>query len=164
MSNPTEDLVAFDLETSGSRPGQDAIIEIGAARRRDGEVETFQTFVNPLRPLTPFIRHLTGIRDQDVNGAPTQEAALAAFSAFAGSATLIAHNAPFDLSFLEAGGLHPKGRVVDSLFLAQILLPKLPSHGLAYYILFPDVALSILFYVHPLLLNSWSISLISGLK
>ncbi len=131
MSNPTEDLVAFDLETSGSRPGQDAIIEIGAARRRDGEVETFQTFVNPLRPLTPFIRHLTGIRDQDVKGAPTQEAALAAFSAFAGSATLIAHNAPFDLSFLEAGGLHPKGRVVDSLFLAQILLPKLPSHGLA---------------------------------
>ncbi|MHB1843001.1 MAG: helicase C-terminal domain-containing protein [Sulfobacillus sp.] len=131
MSSPAEDLVAFDLETSGSRPGQDAIIEIGAARRRAGDVQTFQTFVNPGRPLTPFIRHLTGIRDQDVRAAPTQQAALAAFSAFAGSATLIAHNAPFDLSFLEAGGLHPKGRVVDSLFLAQILLPGLPSHGLA---------------------------------
>ncbi len=131
MSPPADGLVAFDLETSGSRPGQDSIIEIGAAKREGGRLVTFQTFVNPGRPLNPFIRHLTGIRDQDVAAAPDQGTALASFSAFAGRATLIAHNAPFDLSFLEAGGLRPAGPVVDSLFLAQILLPTLASHGLA---------------------------------
>jgi len=123
-------LVAFDLETTGSTPGRDAIIEIGAARRVEGKIETFDTFVDPRRPIPPFIRRLTGIRQSDVAHAPSQEEALRAFGDFVGNAILVAHNAPFDKGFLKASGMDPGLPVVDSLFFSRLALPLEESHGL----------------------------------
>lgn len=124
------ELVAFDLETTGSTPGRDAIIEIGAAKRVDGKIETFDTFVDPRRPIPPFIRRLTGIRQSDVAQAPSQEEALGAFLDFAGHAVLVAHNAPFDKGFLKASGMDPGLPVVDSLFFSRLAIPLEESHGL----------------------------------
>ncbi len=96
------EFIALDLETTGLYPGQDEITEIGAVLLRDGQVvETFQTFVDPKRPLPAEIVKLTGITDEMLKGAPELPQALDQFLAFAGARPLIAHNAAFDLSFLQ---------------------------------------------------------------
>lgn len=126
----TRPLVAFDLETTGTRPEGDAIIEFGAARRRNGRLETFQTFVNPHRPIPWFIRNLTGIREKDVADAPDLEEAFRRFLAFAEGGLLVAHNAPFDRGFVEGQGFALPGPVVDSLFFSHLVMPREESHGL----------------------------------
>ncbi len=126
--------VAFDLETTGLRPDRDRITEIGAVRMQDGvELDRFQTFVDPGIPIPAEVTRLTGIRDSDVAGAPSEEEALRAFLEFAGDCVLCAHNADFDLGFLaEAAKRHdipfdPTG--VDTLILSQSLLP-IKKHSL----------------------------------
>src|ERR1051326_8717483 len=88
--------VVVDLETTGG--GADAAItEIGAVKVRAGEVlGEFQTLVNPLSPIPPFITALTGITDAMVAGAVTIEEALPSFLEFTRDAVLVAHNAAFD--------------------------------------------------------------------
>ena len=123
-----EDIVCFDIETTGLKVTTEAITEIGAVVLRGGEiVERFQTFVNPQRRLTPEIIGLTGITDAMLADAPSLEEALKAFLAFVNGRPLAAHNAPFDLGFIRAGcrkvGLPFEPTCVDSLILAQNLLP-----------------------------------------
>ncbi|RKQ84226.1 PolC-type DNA polymerase III [Brockia lithotrophica] len=128
--------VVFDVETTGLSSEFDALIEIAAVKFRGGEVvETFRTFVDPKRPLPPKIVALTGIRDEDLVGAPSEREAVHAFLEFAQDATLVAHNARFDVGFLQAAlrrmGLPPLKRpVVDSLELARLLLPNHRNHRL----------------------------------
>ncbi len=106
---PGEDLrlecasfAVFDLETTGLRPGADRILEIGAVRVSELALgERFQTLVNPGAPLPPAITALTGISGADVLRAPRTEQAVRRFLAFAGDAVLVAHNARFDVSFLD---------------------------------------------------------------
>ena len=129
------EFVAFDLETTGLNPGQEAITEIGAVRFRAGEIlDTFQTFVNPGKPIPYAITNLTGIRDTDVADAPRPAEALRAFLAFAGDAPLVAHNAGFDMGFLRAtaerAGIALDKVAIDTLPLAQALLPELKKHRL----------------------------------
>jgi DNA polymerase-3 subunit epsilon len=132
---PGEDLplesaryVVVDLETTGLRPGSSAICEIGAVRL-DGLVPagTFQTFVDPGVQLPRLVAQLTGIGDGDLRGAPGAAEAVSRFLAFAGDAVFVAHNARFDLSFLDREVERLTGQrlavpVVDTVWLARRLL------------------------------------------
>ena len=94
--------VAFDLETTGLSEKADKIIEIGAVRFSAREtLDEFQTFVNPNRQIPKFITEMTGIGQSDVNSAPTISDIGGEFEDFVAGATLIAHNASFDMGFLR---------------------------------------------------------------
>ena len=126
--------VVLDLETSGASPKSgSAITEIGAVKVCGGHVlGTFKTFVNPGTPLPPFITELTGITDEMLIDAPRIESVLPLLLEFLGSESstvFVAHNAPFDLSFLKASAaLHgytwPNFRVVDTVKAARFVLTK----------------------------------------
>ena len=131
----SDEIVCFDIETTGLKVTQEAITEIGAVRLKNGEiVETFQTFVDPERRLTPEIIGLTGITDDMLRGAPKLKDALTAFLTFAGGAPLAAHNAEFDISFIRAGcrkcSIPFEPTYIDTLILAQNLLPGLGKYKL----------------------------------
>ena len=130
-----DEIVCFDIETTGLKVEREVITEIGAVVLRNGEItDTFQTFVNPGRRLTPEIIGLTGITDAMLADAPSQEEALAAFLRFVNGRPLAAHNAEFDIGFIRAGcrraGLDFDPTYVDSLILAQNLLPELHKYKL----------------------------------
>ena len=120
--------VVFDLETTGLSPGSSAICEIGAVRVRGLELEErFETLVNPRRPLPAPIAALTGIDPGKLRGAPPVELAVRRFLDFAGDAVLVAHNARFDMGFLDREVERLTGRrvaapVVDTVWLARRLL------------------------------------------
>ncbi|MFF5204772.1 DEDD exonuclease domain-containing protein [Streptosporangium sp. NPDC000396] len=122
--------VVFDLETTGVSAGEHAITEIGAVKVRGGEVlGEFGTLVDPGSPIPPFISVLTGITDSMVVGAPKIESVLPSFLEFARGATLVAHNAGFDLGFIKAacaahGYPPPTHPVVDTVALARKLLTR----------------------------------------
>ena len=133
--NFADEIVCFDIETTGLKVEREAITEIGAVVLRNGEVaERFQTFVNPNRRLTPEIVGLTGITDAMLADAPQLKEALTSFLEFVGDRPLAAHNAEFDISFIRAGcrkvGLPFDPTYVDSLILAQNLLPELGKYKL----------------------------------
>ena len=130
-----DEIVCFDIETTGLKVTTEAITEIGAVVLKNGQItDTFQTFVNPQRRLTPEIIGLTGITDAMLADAPSLKEALTAFLKFVNGRPLAAHNAPFDISFIRAGcekvGLPFDPTYVDSLILAQNLLPELHKYKL----------------------------------
>src|SRR5919206_389069 len=120
--------VVVDLETTGLRPGSSRICEIGAVRIRDLELaETFQTLANPGLPLGRTVSALTGLSDAALRRAPPPAAAVRRFLAFAGNAVLVAHNARFDLAFLDRETERLTGKrlaapVVDTVALARRVL------------------------------------------
>ena len=128
--------VCFDLETTGLDAQRDVITEIGAVVLKNGQVtdEIFSTFVDPERPMNPEIIRLTGITDEMVKGAPKQAEAIRQFLAFVNGRPLAAHNAGFDVGFLSEGcrrcGIPFEATAVDTLPLAQALLPHLSKHKL----------------------------------
>jgi DNA polymerase-3 subunit epsilon len=126
-----------DLETTGGSPQDSAITEVGAVKVRCGEVlGTFQTLVNPGRPVPAFIRLLTGITDELVAQAPDIETVLPNFIEFAGGTVLVAHNARFDVSFLNAAltrCAYPPltNSVIDTALLARkTLAGEVPNNKL----------------------------------
>jgi DNA polymerase-3 subunit epsilon len=124
------ELVVFDLETTGLSARTCRMCEIGAVRVRELEIaETFETLVNPGSGLPLAVAALTGIRDADLRHAPRPEHALRRFLAFASDAPLVAHNARFDLAFLDSEVDRLTGRrcaapVVDTVWLARRLLTR----------------------------------------
>lgn len=95
--------VVLDLETTGLSPATDRITEIGAVKVRGGDVVgELQTLVHPGRPIPPAITAITGITDHLVAGAPPIGAVLATLLAFLRDGALVAHNAGFDVGFLQA--------------------------------------------------------------
>ena len=136
VSQPLEDeIVCFDLETTGLDKRREVIIEIGAVVLKNGEItERFQTFVQPDRPLSMEIVKLTSITDEMLQDAPSQQEALEQFLRFVGNRPLAAHNAEFDMGFLAEGckryGLPLENASLDSLILAQNLLPELGKYKL----------------------------------
>ena len=124
------EFVAFDIETTGLNAQDDRMTEIGAVIFAGGEIKKeFNTFVNPHRPIPPNITELTGIRDSDVAEAPDEDEALRRFMEFAGERPLIAHNAHFDVGFMNAAARRSHIRFspvfLDTLALSQALLPEL---------------------------------------
>ena len=129
-----EDVIVLDTETTGLSVTDNKLIEIAAARLRGREiVERFDTFVHPGGPIPDEIVRLTGITDADVAHAPSAEEAVSALEEFVGGCPVIAHNAAFDRSFIEAvkGGVRVSDIWIDSLALSRIALPRLASHKLA---------------------------------
>ena len=129
--------VIVDTETTGSRAGDDRLIEIGAARLVGGEVvDTYQQLVDPGRHVPRRITQLTGISTAMVYGQPSVDEVMPAFVEFLGDAVLVAHNLPFDARFLDVAldeaGLPPlQNPSLDTLRLARRLLSSLPSKGLS---------------------------------
>ena len=117
-----------DLETTGGRNEFDAITEIGAVKYRGGEeIGRFTTLVNPECEIPPFISVLTGITNMMVASAPPVEQTLAPLLEFFGDSVLVAHNARFDIGFINAalvraGRERLSNRVLDTVSLARRLV------------------------------------------
>ena len=127
--------VVFDIETTGFSASADKIIEIGAVKVEHGKItEKFSTFVNPRRPIPFRITQLTSITDEMVMDAGDIETVLPQFLEFVGDAALVAHNASFDVGFIEQNcrnmGIEPDFTSVDTVALARILLPSLSKYKL----------------------------------
>jgi DNA polymerase III epsilon subunit family exonuclease len=126
--------VIVDLETTGASPKKGAAItEIGAVKVKNGEyLGNFESFVNPLILIPEYITQMTGITDLMLAKAPVIDEILPAFLEFAGSAEetiIVAHNAPFDLSFLKSAAKEldlswPKYKTLDTVTIARQVLSK----------------------------------------
>jgi len=128
--------VVFDVETTGLSANYHEIIEIGAVKFQNGQVvDRYQTFVRPQRPISPAITRLTGITNEMVQDAPTLQEALKGFLDFCDGAVLAAHNARFDMGFMNAAcqqfAWPPLSQpIIDTLELARILYPRMKNHRL----------------------------------
>lgn len=128
--------VVFDTETTGLSAQYHEIIEIAAVRMKGGQVtDSFQTFVRPKGRISPEITRLTGITPEMVADAPGLEVVLGKFMEFSQGAVLVAHNARFDVGFLNAnfrrlGWEELASPVVDTVELARFLYPQLRNHRL----------------------------------
>jgi len=132
--HPTEAVVVLDLETTGLAPGLNEILEVALVRLEGGRRQTFQSLVRPRRPPSPFIQRLTGITLEELEGAPPLEEVLLQAHPLLEGATLVIHNASFDLGFLRPGleglGLELRNPVVDSIRLAKRAMRGLRRYGL----------------------------------
>lgn len=133
--NLNSEYVVFDIETTGFYAGKDKITEIGAVKIKEGKiVERYGTFINPQRSIPIKVQQLTGIDITMVKDAPTIQEELTNFLAFCGDSILVAHNADFDLGFIECFakelGIEVKNTTLDTLELARIFLPSLHNHKL----------------------------------
>jgi DNA polymerase-3 subunit alpha (Gram-positive type) len=131
------DFVVFDLETTGAKAPPCRITEIGAFRVREGRIaEQFHTLVNPEMPIPAFITALTGISDDMVRHAPVFAEVADGFLKFVGDSVLVAHNAGFDMRFLnhEISLIYGEYRVVNpclcTVQLSRKLLPQIENHKL----------------------------------
>jgi DNA polymerase-3 subunit epsilon len=132
--HPGEPVVLLDLETTGLAPGVSEIIELALVRLEGKERRAFQSLVRPSRPPSLFVQNLTGIKASELEEAPPLEEVLAQAYPLLQGATLVIHNASFDLSFLrpalEGMGLGLANPVVDSIRLAKRALRGLRRYGL----------------------------------
>ena len=130
----TGEFCVFDTETTGLDPNVEYLTEIGGVIVKNGEVvEEFDTFVKPVKPITPKITELTGITNEMVADAPSEAEALQAFLDFAGGRILVAHNAhSFDIRFLriaaKRSGISFEPAYIDTLTMAQAMYPGLHNY------------------------------------
>ncbi|WP_078546129.1 ATP-dependent DNA helicase DinG [Litchfieldia alkalitelluris] len=131
--------VVVDLETTGNAPKKgDRIIQIAAVVIENGEIcEKFSSFINPNRPIPPFIEQLTGISTNNVQHAPDFKLIAPEIVSMLENSYFVAHNVPFDLSFLQAELEHngfPRfsGPTIDTVELSRILLPGVESYKLGH--------------------------------
>ncbi|MCM2533425.1 PolC-type DNA polymerase III [Neobacillus pocheonensis] len=128
--------VVFDFETTGLSAVYDTIIELAAVKMKDGEIiDRFESFANPHHRLSATTINLTGITDDMVENAPEVEEVLRKFHEWSKDAVLVAHNASFDMGFLNVGytkiGLDKaKNPVIDTLELGRFLYPEMKNHRL----------------------------------
>lgn len=127
--------VSLDLETTGLEPKKDRIIEIGAVKIRDGQIqETYATLVDPQTKIPERITELTGISSQMVEGKPFGQEAVKGLLDFCGELPLLGHNIMFDYSFVKHStvnmGMDFEKKGMDTLKLARNLLPDLESKSL----------------------------------
>ena len=128
--------IAFDLETTGIKPKEDMIVEIGAVLFEGSRaIKGYGTLINPGVPIPPDASAVNGITDEMVADKPRVNEVLSDFADFCGDLPLVAHNAPFDFKFLlEAIKAHraaaPSGVVLDTLPLARKVFPGLLNYKL----------------------------------
>ena len=124
--------ICFDIETTGLSAARDKITEIGAVKVENGVItDTFSTFANPEMPIPQKITQLTGITDEMVKDAPSQSEAVGAFLEFAGDNVLVAHNAPFDTSFIakacEDMGREYNYTSIDTVAISRAILTDIKN-------------------------------------
>lgn len=124
--------ICFDIETTGLSAARDKITEIGAVKVENGIItDKFSTFVNPEMPIPQKITQLTGITDEMVKDAPSQSEAVSAFLEFAGDNVLVAHNAPFDTSFIakacEDMGKEYNYTSIDTVAISRAILTDIKN-------------------------------------
>lgn len=130
------EFIAFDIETTGmSALKGDSIIEIGAVKIKDGKMtEVFHSMINPQIRIPYRITELTGISDEDVADSPTFKEVLQEFKAFVGETVLVAHNAKFDMGFIQYYGekisIEFNQPYLDTLKISRYILKDLESHKL----------------------------------
>ncbi|MGB6129850.1 MAG: PolC-type DNA polymerase III [Psychrilyobacter sp.] len=131
-----ETYIVFDIETTGFDPHNDEVTEIGAVKLKGTKIiDRFSTFVNPNKPIPENIVKLTGITDELVADAPQIEEVLPKFLEFSKDATMVAHNAKFDIGFIQT---KLKSRldqnydpaVIDTLLWGRNILKDLKRHNL----------------------------------
>ncbi|SDB90221.1 PolC-type DNA polymerase III [Shouchella lonarensis] len=128
--------VVFDVETTGLSAVYNQIIELAAVKIKNGEIiERYESFADPKEPLSAKIIELTGITDDMVQGAKDPLDVLKEFRAFAGDATIVAHNASFDVGFVNVGYKklgydEVQNPVIDTLELGRFLYPEFKNHRL----------------------------------
>ncbi|MFC4735642.1 PolC-type DNA polymerase III [Bacillus daqingensis] len=131
-----ETYIVFDVETTGLSAVYNTIIELAAVKIQNGEViDKFESFADPGEKLSATIIELTGITDDMLEGQPAIDEVLVSFREWCGSDTLVAHNASFDIGFLNAGyqkaGLDKvKNPVIDTLELGRMLYPHFKNYRL----------------------------------
>ncbi len=130
-----DEIVVFDLETTGLSAQTCEIIEIAAVIVRGKEIiDRYHTFVKPKASIPPSITQINGISDADVAHSPTIEQILPQFLDFCGHRPLCAHNADFDSSFVMAAcqrqGITADFCTIDTVRLARVLMPELKKHKL----------------------------------
>lgn len=140
VTNPGEQkledvTVVFDIETTGFSKNKDRIIEIGAVKVMDGKiVDRFSSFINPEVPIPYEIEQLTSINDNMVIDAPKIQEVLPKFLEFCNGCVLVAHNASFDVGFIQTNAsrlnLKSEFTVIDTVGLSRILLPDLNRYKL----------------------------------
>lgn len=139
MKKLSEDTyIVFDLETTGLKANEgDSIIEIGAVKMVDGKiVDRFDELINPGKLLDPKISEITSITDDMLKGKPSEKDMVIKFMDWCGGYPLVAHNARFDLSFLEMAYLkydlgRIKNTIIDTLGLSRYLESHERFHNLA---------------------------------
>ncbi|MBI5974906.1 PolC-type DNA polymerase III [Staphylococcus sp. H16/1A] len=128
--------VVFDVETTGLSNQYDKIIELAAVKVKDGEIiDKFERFSNPHEKLTETIKNLTHINDDMLKNAPEIEQVLTEFKEWVGDAIFVAHNASFDMGFIDTGyerlGFGPSHNgVIDTLELSRTINTSYGKHGL----------------------------------
>lgn len=127
--------IVFDLETTGLKPLNEEITEIAAVLVRDGQIiDSFQTYVNPNKQIPKEITELTGISNETVKNAPQLKDAIYRFLEFVGDRYLVAHNAGFDMAFLNTAceklNIVRKFTYIDTLEMSRILMPDLNRYKL----------------------------------
>ena len=132
-TSPLEDIwVSLDLETTGLSPDSDEIIEVGAVKfQGQRTLDTFESLVNPYRPLSSFTSRYTGITQEDVDSAPPFSSVARELAPFIGHAPIVGHNIAFDLGFLDSSGLRVSNPSCDTWDLAFVLLPESREYSLA---------------------------------
>lgn len=130
------DFVAFDLETTGIQPLDDAIVEIGAVKFIDGSPQKdFCQLVNPRREIPADAIRVHGITNEEVQNQPDIRDVMGPFTDYCGDLPLVAHNAKFDFKFLEAAVKRerckaPSGPVLDTYGLAKKVFPGMLNYRL----------------------------------
>ena len=127
----------FDLETTGISHITEKITEIGAIKIKNGEiVDTFETFVNPEKPIPEEVVNVTHITDEMVKDSETIEKVMPKFLEFIGDSVLVAHNADFDIGYIKYNcenlGLDFDNSHIDTLRLAKAIYPEFGRYNLGY--------------------------------
>lgn len=132
-----DEIIIFDVETTGLNSSLDRLTEIGAIKLRNMQiVESFNTLINPCIPISEKISDITGITDSMVADAPKEREAIEKFIEFCGNnnPVLAAHNAKFDVSFInnacKRNNIDFEFTTIDTLVLCQSMLPEIPRHKL----------------------------------
>jgi len=130
------DFIAIDLETTGTLPYADRIVEVAAVHFKNFKVDqVFQTLVHPRMEISPEATRINGIKNEDVEGKPPIQDVLEPFAKFCSNVPLVAHNASFDFQFLKSAiekykSKAPEGLVIDTYSLAKKVFPNARNHRL----------------------------------
>ncbi|SDK24219.1 PolC-type DNA polymerase III [Lacicoccus qingdaonensis] len=132
----SHEFVVFDVETTGLSSKYDKIIELAGVKVKGGEIiDRYEAFSNPNEPLTETIKEITGITDDMLTDAPPISEVITEFKEWVGDAIFVAHNASFDMGFIEAAyqkenlGSYENG-VIDTLELSRTVNTDFKKHGL----------------------------------